>query len=66
MEAVEIIEVKADINSFLSGNMELEIYGMGYANLTVTETEVFNHHLSEMLSLLRVGSVRKIRESDGE
>ena len=66
MMEVELLIVNGDINEFMAGNIEVDLWGMGFDNLTVSETEEFNEYLSKIISLLRVGSIRKIRESDGE
>lgn len=63
---VELLIVNGDINKFMSGNVEIDLWGMGYDNLTVSENEEFNEHLSKIISLLRVGSIRKIRENQCE
>lgn len=63
---VELLIVNGDINKFMSGNVEIDLWGMGYDNLTVDETAEFNEHLSKIISLLRVGSIRKIRENQSD
>ena len=59
----ELLIVNGDINGFISGNMELNIWGMGYNNLTVKENKEFSDHLGEIMGLLRVGTIRTLKES---